>query len=245
MARRDRHNRCRRCIRAMVPRTACDAGCNPYDEQLCLHLAADHSARIPTRDLGRRLFLFRASVGSGRSGPRPASLVACVRRTRCACRGRRYTRIFFRRTATYLRSPFLILLAVKGSIKLPDWATIFLFVPLFVASAVVDFKQASTVREDWATPAHQLASREGSCTYIWSPDLLKYLQIYEPNLTQCDLSTHPSEILYVTTRYSPLASPPEGYDKIRSERVGVAEIALYRLDASLKTYGLSRFIFRP
>ena len=101
--------------------------------------------------------------------------------------------------------PFLILLAVKGSIKLPNWATIFLFVPLVVASAVVDFKQASTVREDWATPAHHLASRERSCTYIWSPDLLKYLQIYEPNLTQCDLSTHPSEILYVTTRYSPFS----------------------------------------
>ncbi len=141
--------------------------------------------------------------------------------------------------------PFLILLAVKGAVNVPRWAAIALFLPLFVASMVVDFRQATTAREDWATPAHQLASKPGSCTYIWSPDLLKYLQIYEPSLSQCDLSTRPAEILYVTTRYSPLAPPPQGYDKIRSERVGVTEIALYRRDASLKTYGLFRFVFRP
>ena len=63
-------------------------------------------------------------------------------------------------------------------------------------------------------------------------------------LKPCDPANLPDEFPYVTTRYSPPPDPPKGFVKIRSERVGVTEIALYRRDASLKTYGLSRFIFR-
>jgi hypothetical protein len=138
--------------------------------------------------------------------------------------------------------PFLILLAAKGVGSRPIAAC--LLAPLFAASVVVDFRQATNVREDWATPAHSLASRAG-CVYVWSPDLLQYLQIYEPSLKPCDPANLPDEFPYVTTRYSPAADPPKGFVKIQSERVGVTDIAVYRRDASLKTYGLSRFVFRP
>ena len=144
--------------------------------------------------------------------------------------------------------PFLILLAAKGVDSLKRPAGALLIALLFVASAVSDFKQATNVREDWATPAHWLASHTMSgagCVYVWSADQLPYLQVYEPQLKPCDPANLPDEFPYVTTKYSPQPDPPKGFVKIRSERVGVTEIALYRRDASLKTYGLSRFIFRP
>lgn len=140
--------------------------------------------------------------------------------------------------------PFLVLLALKGASTLPRWAVCCSILPIFVASLVVDVRQATTVREDWSLPAHALAESNVGCTYVWSPEQLQYLQVYARSLKQCDLSTHPPEILYVTTRYSPPVDPPKGYTQIRSDRVGVAEIALYRRDASLKTYGLSRLVFR-
>lgn len=37
----------------------------------------------------------------------------------------------------------------------------------------------------------------------------------------------------------------KGFVAIRRETAGVAEVVLYRRDASLKTYGLSRFVFPP
>jgi hypothetical protein len=143
--------------------------------------------------------------------------------------------------------PFLILLAAKGLDSLRQPMAALLIAPLFVASAVSDFKQATNVREDWATPAHWLASHNMSgagCVYVWSADQLAYLQVYEPQLKQCDPANLPDEFPYVTTKYSPPPDPPKGFVKIRSERVGTTEIALYRRDDRLKTYGLSRFIFR-
>jgi hypothetical protein len=52
--------------------------------------------------------------------------------------------------------------------------------------------------------------------------------VYEPALQQCDPSRSPEEIWYVTTRYSPAVEPLQGYTLVRSERVGVAEIKVYR-----------------
>jgi hypothetical protein len=143
--------------------------------------------------------------------------------------------------------PFLILLAAKGIDSLKRPAAALLIAPLFVASTISDFRQATNVREDWATPAHWLASHNMSgagCVYVWSADQLAYLQVYEPQLKQCDPANLPDEFPYVTTKYSPPPDPPKGFVKIRSERVGTTEIALYRRDDRLKTYGLSRFIFR-
>lgn len=138
--------------------------------------------------------------------------------------------------------PFLVLLATLGVASAPRWASAVLLIPLMAASFKADFRQATTAREDWALPAHKLAS-SGACVFIWAEDQLKYLQIYEPSLKQCDLTQAPEEILYVTTKYSPPGNPLRGYVLIRAERAGVAEIAVYRRDASLKTYGLSRFFF--
>lgn len=143
--------------------------------------------------------------------------------------------------------PFLVLLAAKGAGSVKRPAAALLMTPLIVASVVSDFKQATNVREDWATPAHRLASHymsSAGCVYVWSADLLPYLQVYEPGLKPCDPANLPNQFPYVTTRYSPAADPPKGFVKIRSERVGVTEIAVYRRDDRLKTYGLSRFIFR-
>ncbi|HYI94856.1 MAG TPA: glycosyltransferase family 39 protein [Bryobacteraceae bacterium] len=139
--------------------------------------------------------------------------------------------------------PFLVLLAMPGVSRSPKSASALLLIPLLAASIKYDFRQATVPREDWQTPAQRLSS-SGSCVYVWSPDQLQYLQVYEPSLKQCDVSQSPSEILYVTTRYSPPTDPPKGYRKVQSERVGIAEIALYRRDDNLKIYGLSRFFFR-
>jgi 4-amino-4-deoxy-L-arabinose transferase-like glycosyltransferase len=139
--------------------------------------------------------------------------------------------------------PFVALLAALGVASSPRWVSAALLIPLMAASIKADFRQATVAREDWATPAHKLAS-SGACVYVWGEDQLKYLQVYEPSLQQCDLSRTPGEVLYVTTRYSPPADSLKEYQKISSERIGVTEIALYRRDDSLKTYGLSRFVFR-
>jgi 4-amino-4-deoxy-L-arabinose transferase-like glycosyltransferase len=141
--------------------------------------------------------------------------------------------------------PFLILLAVKGAMGMPRQAAAGLLIPLFAASAVIDFRQATKSREDWETPARYLASRGGPCVFIWQDDQLRYLRVYEPRLIQCNPASLPPEFLYVTTRYSPPAEPPKGYERIKTEQIGVTDIALYRRDASLKTYGLSRFVLRP
>ncbi len=139
--------------------------------------------------------------------------------------------------------PFLVLLATSAVAHAPKWTSAALLIPLVAASIKYDFRQATVAREDWQTPAQKLSS-SGGCVYVWSPDQLQYLQVYEPSLKQCDISKSPGEILYVSTRYSPPIDPPRGYQKVRSERVGVAEIALYRRDDSLKIYGLFRFFFR-
>jgi hypothetical protein len=143
--------------------------------------------------------------------------------------------------------PFLTLLAAKGAGSLKRPAAALILTPMFIACAVSNFKLATHVREDWATPAHWLASHTMSgagCVYVFPADQLQYLQIYEPRLRPCDAANLPDEFPFVTTRYSPPTGPPKGFVRIRSERVGVTEIVLYRRDDSLKTYGLSRFIFR-
>jgi hypothetical protein len=139
--------------------------------------------------------------------------------------------------------PFLILLAVMGTAAVPKWTSAALLIPLVVASLRYDFRQATTTREDWESPARKLASY--SCVYVWREDQLQYLRVYERGLRQCDPANLPTEFPYVTTRYSPPGQPPQGFISIRRETVGVAEVVLYRRDASLKTYGLSRFVFRP
>ena len=139
--------------------------------------------------------------------------------------------------------PFLVLLAGIGAQSVPRWASAMLLLPLLAASLKIDFRQATVVREDWATPADRLAA-SGGCIYVWGPDQLSYFRVYHRSLQQCDLKQQPAEFWHVTTRYSPPTEHPEGYVLIRSEQVGVAKIALYRRDASLKTYGFSRFIFR-
>jgi hypothetical protein len=138
--------------------------------------------------------------------------------------------------------PFLILLATSGVASTPRWLSVLLLVPLAVASLRYDVRQATTTREDWETPARKLASH--TCVYIWREDQLQYLQVYEPTLRQCDSAHLPDEFPYVTTRYSPPAEPPNGFSAVQREKLGVTEIVLYRRDASLKTYGLSRFVFR-
>ena len=85
----------------------------------------------------------------------------------------------------------------------------------------------------------------GHGMYVWGADLLPYLQVYEPGLRQCDPNHWPEEFPFVTTRYSPAVQPLPGVTAFRREKVGVTDIVVYRRDASLKTYGLSRFVFRP
>ena len=118
-----------------------------------------------------------------------------------------------------------------------------LLIPLVAGSAKYDFRQATVTREDWETPARKLASY--GCIYVWEADQLQYLQVYEPGLRPCDPAKLPDEFPFVTTRYSPAARPFDGFIAIHRETVGIAEIVLYRRDASLKTYGLSRFVLRP
>jgi hypothetical protein len=139
--------------------------------------------------------------------------------------------------------PFLILLAILGVRIAPRWVSAALVAPLLVASVVYDFRQATTTREDWESPARKLASY--SCVYVWEEDQLQYLRVYERSLRQCDPANWPEEFPYITTRYSVPPQPPNGFTPVKREQVGIAEIVLYRRDASLKTYGLSRFLFRP
>jgi hypothetical protein len=140
--------------------------------------------------------------------------------------------------------PFLVLLAAKGLSRLPRLAVVMLLPTLFIASVIVDFRQATRVREDWATPARYLANSGVACVYAWTPEQFQYFQIYERGLKQCDPSNLPDEFLFTTTRYSAPATPPSTHRRIRSDQIGVSEIVLYRRDASLKTYGLSRFLLR-
>jgi hypothetical protein len=122
--------------------------------------------------------------------------------------------------------PFLVLLATMGVASAPRWMSVVLLIPLMAASIKTDVRQATVVREDWGVAAHKIAS--GACIYVWTPEQLNYLRIYEPSLKQCDLGETPAEVWYVTTRYSSPAEPPPGYGLVRSERAGVAEIAVYR-----------------
>jgi hypothetical protein len=138
--------------------------------------------------------------------------------------------------------PFLVLLATFGMRRVPVWSSAVLLIPLAFASLKADFRQAVTVREDWASAAHSLAAYP--CISI-SPDQLPYLQVYEPTLRLCDLTSPPAEFAQVTTRYSPPSEPvPAGYRSVRRDRIGVAEVVVYRRDASLKTYGIFRFVLR-
>ena len=138
--------------------------------------------------------------------------------------------------------PFLALLATLGLRRTPVWSSAVLLIALAGASLKADFRQATTVREDWGSAAHTLT--EYPCVSI-SPDQLPYLQVYEPSLRLCDLARPPAEFAQVTTRYSSASQPvPAGYKSIRKDRIGVAEVVVYRRDASLKTYGLFRFVLR-
>jgi hypothetical protein len=138
--------------------------------------------------------------------------------------------------------PFLVLLATAGLRRTPIWASAVLLVALAGASLKADFRQATTVREDWASTAHTLTAYP--CVSI-SPDQLPYLQVYEPSLRLCDLTKPPAEFAQVITRYSPPSDAiPAGYESVRKARIGVAEVVVYRRDASLKTYGLFRFVLR-
>ena len=139
--------------------------------------------------------------------------------------------------------PFLILLAVLGMASAPRWVSAALLLPLIVASLRYDIRQAITSREDWESPARKLAAYR--CVVVWEEDQLQYMRVYERGLRQCDPAHLPDEFPYVTTRYSPPVEWPKGFSRIRSETVGIAEVVLFRRDASLKTYGLSRFVFRP
>ena len=139
--------------------------------------------------------------------------------------------------------PFLILLAALGTRAMPKWTSAVLLAPLLLASLRYDFRQATTTREDWESPARKLAGY--GCVYMWREDQLEYLRVYERKLRQCAAEALPDEFPYVTTRYSPPGEPPKGFTAIRRESIGVAEVVLYRRDASLKTYGLSRFVLRP
>jgi 4-amino-4-deoxy-L-arabinose transferase-like glycosyltransferase len=136
--------------------------------------------------------------------------------------------------------PFLILLGISGVGSVPRWAAIVLVAPLLIASVKYDMRQATVTREDWQTPARRLAAQ--ACIYMWGPDQLQYMRVYEPGLRQCDPENLPDEFVSFTTRYSPAAVPITGYSAVKRETVGVAEIVTYRRDASLKTYGLSRFV---
>jgi hypothetical protein len=138
--------------------------------------------------------------------------------------------------------PFLVLLATVALRRTPMWSSAVLLVALAGASLKADFVQATTVREDWASAARTLAAYP--CVSI-SPDQLPYLQVYEPSLRLCDLTRPPAEFAQVITRYSPPSEPvPAGYRSVRKDRIGVAEVVVYRRDASLKTYGLFRFVLR-
>jgi 4-amino-4-deoxy-L-arabinose transferase-like glycosyltransferase len=128
--------------------------------------------------------------------------------------------------------PFLLLLAMMGVASIRRWTAAVLLIPLMAASIKTDVRQATVAREDWGAAAHKLAS--GTCVYVWTPELLIYLRIYEPSLKQCDIKQSPPEVWYVTTRYSSPAEPIPGYDLVRSERAGVAEIAIYRRDGSFR-----------
>jgi 4-amino-4-deoxy-L-arabinose transferase-like glycosyltransferase len=139
--------------------------------------------------------------------------------------------------------PFLILLATLGVASTPRWLAAVLLIPLAAASVRYDLRQATATREDWESPARNLASY--NCVYMWREDQLQYLRVYERALRQCDPAHLPDEFPYVTTRYSPAGESPKGFTPVKRETIGVAEIVLYRRDASLKTYGLSRFVFRP
>jgi hypothetical protein len=139
--------------------------------------------------------------------------------------------------------PFLVLLATSAIGSIPRWATTVLLVPLLAVSVRYDFRQATTTREDWETPARKLATY--TCVYVWGADQLPYFQVYEPGLRQCDPNHWPEEFPFVTTRYSPAVQPLPGVIALRRETVGITDIVVYRRDASLKTYGLSRFVFRP
>ncbi|HYP05875.1 MAG TPA: glycosyltransferase family 39 protein [Bryobacteraceae bacterium] len=140
--------------------------------------------------------------------------------------------------------PFLVLLAVAGAAAMPKWGASLMLIPLLGASLKYDFRQATTTLEDWETPARKLASH--ACVYVWDKDQLQYLRVYERGLRECDRSNLPAEFPFVTTRYSPPTPPSiRGYSAVHREKAGLAEIVYYRRDASLKTYGLSRFVFRP
>ena len=138
--------------------------------------------------------------------------------------------------------PFLVLLATLGLRHTPRWSSAVLLIALAGASLKADFRQATTVREDWASAAQTLAAYP--CVSI-SPDQLAYLQVYQPSLRLCDFTTPPAEFAQVITRYSPRSEPiPAGYKSVRKARIGIAEVVVYRRDASLKTYGLFRFVLR-
>ena len=64
-----------------------------------------------------------------------------------------------------------------------------------------------------STPARYLADPADPARIYGPADQLPYLQIYAPELRQCDLASNPAEVLYVTTRYSPPAQPPKGYQR--------------------------------
>jgi hypothetical protein len=138
--------------------------------------------------------------------------------------------------------PFLIVLATLAARRVPKWASAVLVVPLAVASLKADFRQATTTREDWGSAARTLVGY--SCVSI-SPDQLPYLKVYEPSLRLCDFTQPPAEFPHVITRYSPPSEAlPSGYKAVRKDRIGIAEVVVYRRDASLKTYGLFRFVLR-
>jgi hypothetical protein len=138
--------------------------------------------------------------------------------------------------------PFLVMLATFGVRRVPRWSSVVLVVTVTAASLKADFRQATTTREDWGSAARMVVGY--SCISI-SPDQLPYLKVYEPSLRLCDLTKPPAEFPHVITRYSPPSEAlPSGYKVVRKDRIGIAEVVVYRRDASLKTYGFFRFVLR-